>query len=297
MELEYGDSRKKGRILIVLGIVLAVVAGASAFGLLTQAQQQAATNVNAATVQIVVAVNAIPARKAIGEADVILKAVPADPVYTTGVFSETAKVVGSVAGVEILAGQPVYANLLAAPGQGDTFSIMGPGETFQPEGPDWRAVSITVPDDLAVGGMINPGDRVDVLLTAVVQIPEELVTEGRYVTDRATKIVYQDLVVLTRVGEIYIVKVDLATAEELNHLQTTGQTQFSMVLRPPEDEREVDATALGETTNMIIGKYGLPLPQPLIPGRGPVRTPAPSPSPSPSPEPSASAQPSGSPAP
>ena len=42
----------------------------------------------------------------------------------------------------------------------------------------------------------------------------------------------------------------------------------------PADLRPVDASRLGETTNKIIEKYGLPIPEPYPAGFGPVVTPA-----------------------
>ena len=43
-------------------------------------------------------------------------------------------------------------------------------------------------------------------------------------------------------------------------------------LRPDIDTREVDASALGETTNRIIQKYGLPIPETYPAGNGPIPT-------------------------
>ena len=41
MEIEYEDSGRKRKIVMILGVVLALAAGASAFFLINQAQQQA----------------------------------------------------------------------------------------------------------------------------------------------------------------------------------------------------------------------------------------------------------------
>ena len=46
-------------------------------------------------------------------------------------------------------------------------------------------------------------------------------------------------------------------------MQAAGTTTFSMAMRPDADERMVDATELGTTTNRIIEKYGLPIPESL----------------------------------
>ena len=74
-----------------------------------------------------------------------------------------------------------------------------------------------------------------------------------------------------------------ATAEEIAHLQSSGTAQFSMALRPEADTRLLDVSSLGETTNRIITKYGLPIPETYPAGNGPVHTPPPLPSPTPFP--------------
>jgi hypothetical protein len=131
-------------------------------------------------------------------------------------------------------------------------------------GPDseaWRAVSFTVPAVRAVGGLVEVGQTVDVFVTATVNVPQELMDQGRYYTDKSTKITYQDMVILARAGDEYIVKCSLVVAEEISHLLATGTVVFSMALRPDIDVRLVDASLLGATTNRLITKYGLPVPE------------------------------------
>ena len=47
--------------------------------------------------------------------------------------------------------------------------------------------------------------------------------------------------------DVYILKIDLQQAEEVAHAQNQG-AQFTIVLRPPGDKREVDRSSYGETT-------------------------------------------------
>jgi hypothetical protein len=192
----------------------------------------------------------------------------------------------------------VTTNLLASTTAGGQFSILKPDETVAPESEAWRAVSLTVPDERAVGGMLGPNMTVDVFVTATVNVPESLLTDGRYYTDQSTKITYQDMVILARQGTSYIVKATLPVAEEITHLLAGGNAQFSFALRPEQDTRVLDLAALGATTNRIIQRYGLPIPETYPVGQGPVVTPPPIPeiTPPPSPEPSESASPSASPA-
>lgn len=288
MEMEFNDGRSRGRFVMVMGLILAVVAGGAAFFLISQAQQQAAHN--APTVAIVVATREIPPRKPIEAADVAVREVPLDATNAQGVFTDPTKVIGLVPGVAILAGQPVYANFLASQAQGGQFSILQPGESIAPDSEAWRAVSVTVPDDRAVGGLVHSGDTVDVFVTVSVVIPEDVAKAGQYYTDKTTKITYQDVLVLAKAGTFYVLKVSAAVGEEVNHLQASGAAAFSFALRPPNDSRTVDASKFGETTTMIILRYGLPIPQTIpIPGGGTIGNPTPRPSPSPSPEPSPSA--------
>lgn len=286
MEMEYRDHRRRSRIIVILGLILAVVAGGSAFYLINQAQLEAGSG-PAATTPIVVAVRLIPARKAVEAGDVAIREVPIDPTNANGVFVSVDKVVGLIPGVNILEGQPIFANFLASAALGGQFQILAPGETLAPDSPAWRAVSMTIPDDRAVGGAIQPGDHVDIFVSATVQVPQELSDLGKYYTDKATKIIYQDLTVLSKTGQDYVVKVPLELAEEISHIQATGQSQFSAALRPLEDTRLVDASKFGETTNLIIQHYGLPIPQTWPPGKGVVPTSTPSASPASSASPTA----------
>ena len=290
MEMEYKDHRRRSRIIMILGLILAVVAGASAFFLVNQAQQEAGTGAGETT-PIVVAVRLIPARKAIEAGDVAVRDVPIDPTNAAGVFTSVDKVVGLIPGVNILEGQPIYANFLASAALGGQFQILAPGETMAPDSPAWRAVSLTIPDDRAVGGAIQPGDHVDIFISALVQVPVDLSAAGKYYSDKATKIIYQDITVLSKSGQNYVVKVPVAIAEEISHIQATGQSQFSAALRPVEDTRPVDASKLGETTNLIIQRYGLPIPETWPPGKGVVPTPLPTASPGPSGSPGPSPSP------
>ena len=147
--------------------------------------------------------------------------------------------------------------------------------------------------------MLGPGMMVDVFLTASVNVPQSVLDEGQYYTDRSTKISWQNMEILSRQGTFYIVKATLPVAEEITHLQAAGNAQFSMVLRPDADTRTLDLSALGATTNRIIERYGLPVPENYPAGNGPIATPPPIPeiTPPPSIDPNASASPAASAAP
>lgn len=303
MEMEYHDDTKRRKVFIVLGVVLAVVAGGAAFFLVNQAQT--AGNAAVATRQVVVAARDLPVRTVIEASDVTVRSVPEDPSMATA-YTTPEEVVGRITGAPILFQQALTPNLLTSTTAGSGFSILGPEETIAPDSPVWRAVAVYVPDERAVAGQIQIGQRVDLLLTAgitVVPGAEDAAgesdggqgdaqssgtgaatpspsgstgaanpsqssgtgaptpSEAPYYSDRSTKISYQNIAILAKTGQLYIIKVDLNQAEEINHLSAAGSATFSMVLRPEGDDRTVDTTEYGETTNQIIEKYELPIPQ------------------------------------
>jgi Flp pilus assembly protein CpaB len=296
MDLEFKDNSRRGRYIIVLGVILAIAAGGGAFYAITQAQQEAALQPTQ-KVMMVVAAKTIDARQPIAASDVELREIPA-VIAGSGTFDDVSKVIKRVSAVTILAGQPITANLLASTVEGGQFSILRPEETVAPDSPFWRAIAITVAPDLAVGGLVKPGMTVDIFVTATVEAPASLEATGKYITDKTTKIAYQDVEILDRETDYYIVRMPLAQAEEIAHLQATGAVSFTLALRPPEDTRLADARTLGETTNLIIARYGLPYPQPLSPGlTSTVTRPSSTPSPSSVTSVQGSPAPSASPAP
>ena len=292
MEMEYKDtSGRRGKAIIVLGLVLAVAAGGAAFFLINQAQQQAGQG-ELQKVSVVVAARDIPARKPIEPDDLVVRAIPLDATNGKGVVSKPDDLVGRVLAVTVLKDQLVTTNLIASAAGGGGFAILGPDETVGPDSPAWRAVSLTIPEAQAVGGLLQAGNTIDIFATATVNVPQELLTEGVYYTDRSTKLVYQNVVILARSGQFYVVRTTVAVAEEIAHLAAAGNVVFSAALRPEQDVRTVDASKLGATTNLIITRYGLPIPETYPARGGAIATLPPlEPSPSPSAPPSASPTP------
>jgi Flp pilus assembly protein CpaB len=295
MEMEYKDPSKRGRWIVLLGVVLAVAAGGAAFFLINNAQQQAGQGSIKMTTGIV-AVRPIPARKPIEAEDIAVRSdIPLDGTNAEGVVADPAQLVGRILAVDVNTGQLVTSNLLASTTAGAEFSILKPNETIGPDSEAWRAVSVTVTDDKAVGGMLGPGMFVDVFMTATVNVPQSVLAEGTYYTDQSTKLSWQNMEILSRQGTFYIVKATLPVAEQISHLQAAGNAQFSMALRPDADTRILDVSALGATTNRIIQQYQLPIPESYPKGNGPIPSAPPIPQITPAPSPTASAQPAASP--
>jgi Flp pilus assembly protein CpaB len=284
MEMEYRDNSRRGRIIIILGILLALIAGGTSFFLINQAQQQAG-QAPLEKVTVVIAAREIAPRTPIQAADLETRQIPLDAVTQSGVVTKPESLIGAVLAIPVSAGQPIYANMVAS-SSGAGFSILGPNETVCPTCENWRAVSLTIPPDRAVAGLLQVGQTVDIIMSAAMPQPNASVDpNGLYIADQSTKVTFQNVVILARVGDSYIFRCNLEVAEEIEHMLVTGVESFSAVLRPDQDVRFVDASKLGETTNKILQKYGLPFPQVFfrpgytIPPQPPYSTPTPPPTP------------------
>jgi Flp pilus assembly protein CpaB len=282
MEMEYKDTNRRGKFVIIVGVVLAVVAGATSFYLINQAQQSAGQG-DLELVSIVVAAQVIPARTPIQPGALVVRQVPLDAATQVGVVKDPATLAGKVLAVPVAIGQPIYTTMIASASGQSGFSILGPNETVAPDSPAWRAISIIIPDDRAVAGLLVAGQTIDIFMSATISVPVTNEPIGVYYSDMVTKITYQDMVILGRAGSQYILRTSLAVAEEINHLLAAGTVTFSAALRPDQDVRFVDVSQLGATTNRILEKYGLPFPaiypaaSATIPPQPPLQTPTPPP--------------------
>ena len=314
MEMEFKENNRRRYLTLTLGVVLALVAGFAAYQLGTQG---AGAQVPAATRTVVVAAVEIPARTVIESGQLTLREVPEDAVVGQAI-TDPSSVIGLVTAVRVYAHQPLTPNLLASVSANAPFSITEPDEVITDDSPYWRAVSVSIPPERAVGGEIIAGQRVDLIVSLQLDIlsydPEEdawtanPTGEGLH-SGRSTKVVFTDLLVLERKTDtdFYVVKVDLKQAEAIAHLQSDGAASFSLALRPDGDTRGVNPYTYGETLQRIVEKYGFPVPEVIdlelllqlyehgvLP---PAMTPAPGASPEPpvEPAPDPSAQPSAEP--
>ncbi len=307
MEMEYKDPSRRGRWIVVIGVLLAVVAGGAAFFLINQAQQQAG-QAGLQRVAVVVAAQTIPARKIIEATDVTVREIPIDQTNAQGIASTPDKVIGRVPAVAILAG-PDGARRTCSPRAPRAASSRSsvPRRSIGTDAPEWRAVSMTVPDDRAVGGLLTPNQTVDVFVTASVNVltnSEDGIGKDGYYTDKSTKLVVPEH---ADPGEVRDLLHPQGAARrgggDLAPRRPAARLPFSLALRPDVDTRQVDASALGTTTNRVIIRYGLPIPVAFPPVSGPVPVAKPTPTPSARarrahqarPKPGASASPSASP--
>jgi len=145
---------RRGRLYIVIGAILAVLAFATAAGLASLPLLKT----NATGTQVVVAKNNINARTKIQASDLELSAVnPAPP----QAFFQIKDVFGKGARVDIPAGSPVTANLITT--SGDLLSTSDVAYLPIPSG--FVAVTVPTGEQVGVGGYVQIGDRITMLAT------------------------------------------------------------------------------------------------------------------------------------
>lgn len=259
--------RKRSRLIIATGAIMALVVGATIF-IALQAGGYKADRPAVAMTDVVVAAREIASRKTIEDGDLVMRSVPADESNATA-FRDITEVLGRISAITIPAGQMVSPNMLASTEANQPFALPNPGSEFDPEGPDVRAYSVSVPDERAVAGTIQPGQRVDILATIPIQPPAEEAATGEdgqpvaesaaFITGPSTKVTLQNIVVLARSGPVYILNVDLAMSEKLAEITAAGGT-FTFVLRPDPDVRTAETE--GSTLDSLVSEFGFPIPQP-----------------------------------
>ena len=273
MEMEFKDNSRRRTLVLAVGILLALGAGAAAFMLSSQGTKEAETLLP--TRNIVVAADPVAARTTILSNQVTTRAVPLDD-SNADAYADVGLVIGKVAAIPILQNQPITPNMLAQVTSGGTIAILEPNETVAPDSPVLRAVSLSVPAERAVGGLVVQDQRVDIIATMpiAVTVPIDPATglpaednpetglPYAYETGSSTKLMWLDVKILQHPegSDTYVVRADLQTAEEIAHAQNQG-AQFSMALRPDTDTRDIDRSNHGETNDTLLTRYNFRIPE------------------------------------
>jgi Flp pilus assembly protein CpaB len=153
--------RGRGRLLIVLGVILGLVAAGGVLYVMMQGAQPPPTTpspeVTVPTTQIIVAAQNIPRGSEISEDTVTRRDWPAGS-EPPDVIADEAELIGKVAKTDIFQGQPILRSML-------TEIVQGSDAAFAiPEGK--VAVAFPITRFSSVGYGIQAGDHVDVLLSA-----------------------------------------------------------------------------------------------------------------------------------
>jgi|GEM_PF-937703 len=139
------------RTTLIVAVVVALAAGWLLLTYLSNLQRQA--NANSAPVQIVVAAQEIPARVPITAAMLNSVTRPASAVDPNAV-TDTKQIVGALSLITIPAGASVTSSMIGHPSDVGLPVRLTPG---------MRAVSVQIDKVKGISGLIQPGDRVDVI--------------------------------------------------------------------------------------------------------------------------------------
>ena len=145
---------RRGRLYIVIGAILAVLAFAAAAGLASLSLLQQGTT----GARVVVAKNDISARTKIQASDLELGTINPAPKEA---FTNVSEVTGKGARVDIPAGSPVTANLVAPAGD----LLSSSDVAFLPIPSGYVAVTVPTGELVGVGGYPQVGDRITMLAT------------------------------------------------------------------------------------------------------------------------------------
>jgi pilus assembly protein CpaB len=173
--------RKGTLIFMALAIILAAAAAYGAHQWIVR-QGQAAASTKVVMAPVVVAARDLSAGRSLSPGDLSLAQWP-QMGRPAGAFASVQSLTGRVLKTPASQGEPLLPGKLAAKGLAGGLSAVVP--------PGYRAMTVRVDEVIGVGGFVQPGDHVDVLVT---------VSLGPYREDPVTRIVLQDVKVLT-VGE------------------------------------------------------------------------------------------------
>ena len=257
-------SRRRARLVLIVGFLIAVLAGLGTFVLSSGSKTEAPPPVQ--TQPVLVASHDIPSRTALTAADLKVQQYPTD-IAPVAALAKPEDVIGKIVQVPISAGEPILPTKFAPAGAA-TFTVFPPnaqpvaGQPIPPGTPDYRAISITIPDASAAGGAVAVGDIVDLLFTFQFDPSKFLTgTDTNRMADFSTKIVLQNIIILARAGATYTIRTDAQTAEKMAYLNAAGG-QLQMLLRAAQDQRQV--TTAGATFADIY-KFGIKIPTKTAP--------------------------------
>jgi Flp pilus assembly protein CpaB len=257
-------SRRRARLILIVGVALALVAGVGTFVYASGAKSDQPVAVP--TVAVLVAAREIPAKTTLTTADVKLQEFNLDA-KPAAAMSDASLALGKITVQSISVGEPILPSKFSDP-KLPGFVVM-PASFIGADGapvvnsPNFRAMSITVPDQNAVGGTILAGDIVDMVFTLQFDPQTKLQRPTPQQTvDFSAKIILERLPILARLASVYTIRVDALTAERIAYLQSSGG-QIAFLLRAPKDERASGST--GATFGDIYTNFRVKIPEKINP--------------------------------
>jgi pilus assembly protein CpaB len=258
-------SRRRARLVLIVGILIAVLAGVATFTLSSGTKTEAPPPV--ATTDVLVAARDLPARSALTAADIKLQKFPVD-LAPTAAIAKPDEVIGKIVQVPLAALEPILPGKFAAAGAA-SFTVFPPnaqpaaGQSIPPGTPDYRVVALTVTDAMASGGAIQVGDNIDIMLVQNLEVSKFFLgTDPNRVPDFFAKIIMQNVPVLARAASLYTIRTDAQTAEQLAYIAASGG-QLQFLLRAGLDQRTV--TTQGATFGPVYQRFKYPVSTKIAP--------------------------------
>ena len=258
-------SRRRARLVLIVGLLFAVGAGATTFFVANTAKSEAPAPIP--TSSIIVAAREIPPKTQITAADLKLVKMNTE-VVPPAAITTAEEAVGRITITSISVGEPILPTKLGS-ANGQIFTVF-PAAALGTDGapvvnsPNYRAMSITVADAQAAGGNIQPGDLVDVLFTMNI-LPEKLFKNPNptvNATDASARIVLERVPILARNLAVYVIRTDAATAERIGYMQASGGV-LQLLLRAPKDDRATGT--VGASFDNIQPDWKIHIPQKITP--------------------------------
>jgi Flp pilus assembly protein CpaB len=258
-------SRRRARLVLIVGLLFAVGAGATTFFVANTAKSEAPAPIP--TSSIIVAAREIPPKTQITAADLKLVKMNTE-VVPPAAITTAEEAVGRITITSISVGEPILPTKLGS-ANGQIFTVF-PAAALGTDGapvvnsPNYRAMSITVADAQAAGGNIQPGDLVDILYTMNI-LPEKLFKNPNptvNATDASARIVLERVPILARTLAVYVIRTDAATAERIGYLQASGGV-LQLLLRAPKDERATGT--IGASFDNVQPEFRIHIPTKITP--------------------------------
>jgi Flp pilus assembly protein CpaB len=261
-------TKRRARLILIVGVALALLAAVGTFAVASGGQ--GASPAAAETTEVLVAARDIAPKTQLAQGDLRSVRINSDAVPAAALRADAQKdVVGRVVTVPIQSGEFILGGKFGGTGTA-TFTVFPTNVAADagaiPAGtPNYRAMSITVPDQSAVGGAVQVGDAVDVLYTLAFDPAKYLLAQGGAqdrLADFSAKIILERVPVIARTLSVYTIRTDAATAERLAYLTASG-AEIQLLLRAPTDDRA--ARTEGATFAPVYRQFGFPIPARISP--------------------------------
>jgi pilus assembly protein CpaB len=227
-----GSNRMLLIAALVLGLLAAVLVGVYLSNL---SGDDGTSSSSSTTVPVVVAAQDIPALTVVTEQMLVIKNVPID-IAVVGAFSKTADVVGQTAQVNVASGEQVIpAKVTSVTTAQSQYGVNTPLSLVVPQG--MRAISVLIGQVASAGGLVRPGDRVDLIHSSKTQSNSDT---GQGVSIASACYVLQDVQVLS-IGTT-LARPDAGTnAQSLAAAPADGAAKLMVVAASPADAAQIAA--------------------------------------------------------